>query len=67
VPARGDVPSGNPGEIWARGYAIMKSYFNASQATAEALTEDGSHRTASQPQRQGAEVRVAGARKAVAG
>jgi long-subunit acyl-CoA synthetase (AMP-forming) len=33
----GDVPPGNPGEIWARGYVIMKSYFNAPQATAEAL------------------------------
>jgi acyl-CoA synthetase (AMP-forming)/AMP-acid ligase II len=40
-----DVPPGNPGEIWARGYAIMKSYFNAPQATAEALTEDGWLRT----------------------
>jgi len=41
----GDVPPGNPGEIWARGYAIMKSYFNAPQATAEALTSDGWLRT----------------------
>jgi acyl-CoA synthetase (AMP-forming)/AMP-acid ligase II len=40
-----DVSPGNPGEIWARGYAIMKSYFNAPQATAEALTSDGWLRT----------------------
>ncbi|MCW2932714.1 MAG: fatty acid--CoA ligase [Actinomycetia bacterium] len=37
----GDVPPGEPGEVWARGYAIMKSYFNAPEATKEALTEDG--------------------------
>jgi acyl-CoA synthetase (AMP-forming)/AMP-acid ligase II len=36
-----DVPPGEPGEVWARGYAIMKSYFNAPEATKEALTEDG--------------------------
>jgi HIP---CoA ligase len=37
----GDVPPGEPGEVWTRGYAIMKSYFNAPEATEEALTEDG--------------------------
>jgi long-subunit acyl-CoA synthetase (AMP-forming) len=40
-----DVLPGKQGEIWARGYAIMKSYFNEPQATAEALTEDGWLRT----------------------
>jgi HIP---CoA ligase len=40
-----DVPPGNPGEIWTRGYAIMKSYFNAPEATAEALTSGGWLRT----------------------
>jgi acyl-CoA synthetase (AMP-forming)/AMP-acid ligase II len=36
-----DVAPGDPGEVWTRGYAIMKSYFNAPEATKEALTEDG--------------------------
>jgi len=44
-PDGADVLPGETGEIWARGYAIMKSYFNAPQATAEALTEDGWLRT----------------------
>jgi acyl-CoA synthetase (AMP-forming)/AMP-acid ligase II len=41
----GDAPPGNQGEIWARGYVIMKSYFNAPQATAEALAPGGWLRT----------------------
>jgi HIP---CoA ligase len=36
-----DVKPGEPGEVWTRGYAIMKSYFDAPEATREALTEDG--------------------------
>jgi acyl-CoA synthetase (AMP-forming)/AMP-acid ligase II len=40
-----DVSAGTPGEVWARGYAIMKSYFNAPEATAEAITQDGWLRT----------------------
>jgi acyl-CoA synthetase (AMP-forming)/AMP-acid ligase II len=36
-----DVQPGEPGEVWTRGYAIMKFYFNAPEATREALTEDG--------------------------
>jgi HIP---CoA ligase len=36
-----DVKPGEPGEVWARGYAIMKSYFNAPEATEEAITADG--------------------------
>ena len=41
APDGSDVPPGEPGEVWARGYAIMKSYFNAPEATNEALTQDG--------------------------
>jgi acyl-CoA synthetase (AMP-forming)/AMP-acid ligase II len=41
APDGSDVPAGEPGEVWARGYAIMKSYFNAPEATNEALTQDG--------------------------
>jgi HIP---CoA ligase len=40
-----EVPAGEPGEVWTRGYAVMKCYFNAPEATAEALTSDGWLRT----------------------
>jgi acyl-CoA synthetase (AMP-forming)/AMP-acid ligase II len=36
-----DLPRNEPGEVWTRGYAVMKSYFNAPEATSEALTPDG--------------------------
>jgi acyl-CoA synthetase (AMP-forming)/AMP-acid ligase II len=40
-----DVSAETPGEVWTRGYAVMKSYFNAPEATAEAITPDGWLRT----------------------
>ena len=40
-----DVKPGEPGEVWTRGYAVMKSYFNAPEATREAITKDGWLRT----------------------
>src|SRR5262249_23004099 len=40
-----DVPPGEPGEVWTRGYAIMKSYFGAPEATAAAFGPDGWLRT----------------------
>ncbi|HXC84529.1 MAG TPA: FadD3 family acyl-CoA ligase [Trebonia sp.] len=36
-----DVPAGEPGEVIVRGYAVMKGYFNAPEATAEAVSPDG--------------------------
>ena len=36
-----EVPRGEPGEIWVRGYNVMKGYFDNEQATKEAITEDG--------------------------
>jgi acyl-CoA synthetase (AMP-forming)/AMP-acid ligase II len=44
-PAGADVQAGEPGEVWVRGYAVMRRYFDAPDATAEALTEDGWLRT----------------------
>jgi acyl-CoA synthetase (AMP-forming)/AMP-acid ligase II len=40
-----DVPAGEPGEVWVRGYAVMRGYFDAPEATAEAFTPDGWLRT----------------------
>jgi len=41
-PASGeDVPVGEDGELWARGYAVMKGYYNMPDATAAAITADG--------------------------
>lgn len=39
------VPFGVPGELLARGYAVMKGYFNDPAATAAALDADGWFRT----------------------
>lgn len=36
-----EVPRGEPGEIWVRGYNVMTGYFENPEATAEAITEDG--------------------------
>jgi fatty-acyl-CoA synthase len=36
-----DVAAGADGELWARGYAVMKGYYNMPDATAAAITADG--------------------------
>ena len=41
-PATGaDVPIGANGELWARGYVVMKGYYQMADATAAAITKDG--------------------------
>ena len=41
-PATGaDVPVGADGELWARGYVVMKGYYQMPEATAAAITKDG--------------------------
>ena len=41
-PATGaDVPPGADGELWARGYVVMKGYYQMPEATAAAITNDG--------------------------
>ncbi len=40
-----DVPAGDAGEVWVRGYAVTRGYFNAPEATAAAFTPDGWLRT----------------------
>jgi fatty-acyl-CoA synthase len=41
-PATGeDVPTGERGELWARGYVVMKGYYNMPEQTAAAITSDG--------------------------
>lgn len=41
-PATGtDVPVGTDGELWARGYVVMKGYYQMPEATAAAITADG--------------------------
>ena len=36
-----DVPTGADGELWARGYVVMKGYYEMPEATAAAITKDG--------------------------
>jgi fatty-acyl-CoA synthase len=36
-----EVASGADGELWARGYAVMKGYYEMPDATAAAITPDG--------------------------
>jgi fatty-acyl-CoA synthase len=43
-----DVPPGERGELWARGYMVMKGYYNQPEQTAAALTSDGWLRTGDQ-------------------
>ena len=41
-PATGlDVPCGQPGELWARGYVVMQGYYNMPDQTAATITPDG--------------------------
>ncbi len=41
-PATGEeVPRGEEGEIWVRGYNVMQGYFEMPEATAETITADG--------------------------
>ncbi len=40
-----DVAVGEPGELWTRGYHVMKGYYNNEEATREAITEEGWLRT----------------------
>jgi fatty-acyl-CoA synthase len=40
-----EVPQGEIGELWTRGYLVMKGYYNKPEATREAITEEGWLRT----------------------
>jgi acyl-CoA synthetase (AMP-forming)/AMP-acid ligase II len=40
-----EVPAGEPGEVWVRGYNVMQGYFDDAAATAETITADGWLRT----------------------
>jgi fatty-acyl-CoA synthase len=41
-PASGEeVPTGSRGELWARGYVVMKGYYHMPEQTAAAITNDG--------------------------
>jgi fatty-acyl-CoA synthase len=41
-PASGEaLPTGQRGELWARGYVVMKGYYNMAEQTAAAITPDG--------------------------
>jgi fatty-acyl-CoA synthase len=45
-PATGqDVPPGQEGELWARGYVVMKGYYKNPEATARTIVEGGWCRT----------------------
>jgi HIP---CoA ligase len=40
-PEGNEVATGTDGEIWCRGFNVMREYFNNPEATAENITEDG--------------------------
>jgi fatty-acyl-CoA synthase len=40
-----DVPPGKEGELWARGYVVMKGYYKNPEATAKTIVEGGWLRT----------------------
>lgn len=40
-----EVPAGEPGELWTRGYHVMKGYYNNEEATREAINTEGWLRT----------------------
>lgn len=40
-----EVPVGEPGELWTRGYHVMKGYYNNEEATREAINAEGWLRT----------------------
>lgn len=35
------VPMGTPGELWVRGYAIMRGYWGEEDKTKDIMTPDG--------------------------
>jgi len=43
-----DVAPGDRGELWARGYVVMKGYYNMPEQTAAAITPEGWLRTGDQ-------------------
>jgi acyl-CoA synthetase (AMP-forming)/AMP-acid ligase II len=43
--AAADVPDGASGELWVRGYNVMRGYWDDPEQTAEAITPDGWLRT----------------------
>jgi fatty-acyl-CoA synthase len=56
-----DVPPGERGELWARGYVVMKGYYNMPEATAAAITPDGWLRSGDQASfDSGGNVRITG-------
>jgi HIP---CoA ligase len=44
-PDGADRPAGEPGEVWVRGYNVMRCYFDSPEATADAFAPDGWLRT----------------------
>ena len=56
-----DVSLGEDGELWARGYVVMKGYYDMPEATAATLTPDGWLKSGDQASMDGAgRVRITG-------